>query len=490
MKKILKTILVILFINCHFVIAQTTTDEFENGIKVNTGEKIFLRFGSGKLSYASAKTLLDIANTPDFHTLEDSLIFLVSKSGVNIYLNPLNPLNYSYTTEVKEIADPIDQVVSKAFGSIDEVLGSITKKGSTPGPNNPKVKANVKVNDSCQVLKNAIEFNLKTIEDLLKKDQKVEITDQFKLLKKLSFLDEATTISELDKIEKKIDPITKYFTNTDNLIEATKKLIDGYKCDLTNGYVANYIYNIIIKDFKTIIAEQKKRLENLQKAFKLVKDAQEAATNEGNLLGLKWCIKLDEVPSRDGNISLYTVTIKESGYKLSDKDEIENIETKEVLKRTLRLRRFHKYIGEVSVGTAYTFYKYYTYGTTSDSTGQQYVSDPIENTIKNINISTMINWNLYSPGNNVHPLIQTGVGINSGIPTLLLGVGCRFSDYSKTRLRVAFGIAFTWIKDLDTLEVGDTISGTADIEKDLEYKFSFWGEKYNPQPYISLGYNF
>lgn len=200
---------------------------------------------------------------------------------------------------------------------------------------------------------------------------------------------------------------------------------------------------------------------------------------------MRWCIKLDEVPSKEGKISVYTISIKENGYELSDKLEIVSIESKDILKRTFRVRKFQRFVPELSVGVAYTFFTYNTYGTTSDASGQQFVAPPTENSVRNINITTMINLNLYCPNSNIHPLWQIGLGINSEMPTLITGLGVRLNLNSKTRFRITGGLAMTWIKDLETLKVGSKISGTSDIDKDLKYKTS-------PllSPYVGLQYNF
>jgi hypothetical protein len=162
-----------------------------------------------------------------------------------------------------------------------------------------------------------------------------------------------------------------------------------------------------------------------------------------------------------------------------------SIESKELIKRTVRVRKFQRFVPEVSVGTAFTFFKYNSYGTTSDSTGQQFVGSPNENMVRNINITTMLNFNYYIPNSPIHPLYQLGVGINSGIPTILSGFGLRSNINGIKRLAISGGIAMSWIKELDKLKVGDKISGTDDIEKDYKY-----GSAPKFTPYVGLQFNF
>jgi len=80
---------------------------------------------------------------------------------------------------------------------------------------------------------------------------------------------------------------------------------------------------------------------------------------------------------------------------------------------------------------------------------------------------------------------QIGLGINSEIPTLLTGVGLRNNLNGSRRFTISGGLAMSWLKELETLEVGDPVSGTDDIDKDFKYSStpSFTG-------YIGIQCNF
>ncbi len=301
----------------------------------------------------------------------------------------------------------------------------------------------------------------------------------------MTFSDESCTILQLDTVAQWMAQIEKHFAATDSAIERTKTEIEAYDCDSKYTFIIQYILQDILNNLSNTFEEQKKRFSNLQMTYKLVKNAQMNASMGGGEIGLKWCRKLDEVPSKEGKISLYTVAIREAGYKLSEGDEIIGFETDEAFKRTLRIRKFQRFVPELSVGTAYTTFKYYSYGTTSDSTGQQLVAAPTENLVHNLNITTMINWNYYLSNSSIHPFYQLGIGINAGIPTLLTGLGIRSNVNGLKRFAISGGLAMTWIKELDKLKEGDTITGTDDIDKDLKYQFSW-----PPKPYIGLQYNF
>jgi|WetSurSiteA1Bulk_404760.scaffolds.fasta_scaffold01202_3 hypothetical protein len=489
METLLKISIFLLAINlfCQTLFAQKVSDVLENGIQVKSGEKIFFQFDGKLLKYALAKSLQDSSNPADFITLGDSTIFLASKSGINVYLKPINPLNYSSSTENKIVIDPINEAAATAMQSIIDFLGTVVATKTIPAPITKPSDSGVTqelITVECEMF-NTLQKKVESIQTKLIDDKKIRINEIFKGLKGLDFVDETNTRDSLIKTKMSIVEIENHFKESDKLMIEFSKDIENYTCNYPDSFTTKYIFNAILKEFAITIEEQKRRLKNLQTSFNLVEKAQQTASIGGGEDGLRWCIKLDEIPSSEGKISNYTIIIKESGYEISEKGEIVNIESKDLLKRTVKIRKFQKFVPEVSVGIVYTFFNYNTYGTTSDSTGQQYVASPTNNKVENINISTMINWNLFSPNNSIHPLIQTGVGINSGIPSFLVGGGLRFSNNAKTRLRITGGLAMTWTKELDKLKVGDKVLGTADIDNDLKYSGS---PKFSP--YIGIQYNF
>lgn len=490
MKKLLLSVSISLFLmgqdDCQ---AQKAGDVLQNGIPVKAGNKIFLRYDGVVLKEAVERT------PTDFVTLNDSAIFLVAKEGVNFYMRPMNPLNYSYKGENKVVVDPIDEAAATALGKVTEMvtkLGSAlasattSKQGSTTtgtkgaGANKPTV---TKVVDSC-----AIDFidmfkqHSTVIQNRLLDDKKKELGKLFKQLKALTFEGEASTIAGLADINTGIGDVDTYFSKTEGLITELLQLAETYACSNPEPFTTQFVLKAVGKELLATTQAQKKRLQNLQTLYKSVKDAQVKGSSEVD--GLKWCVALDEVPSTKGKISLYTVTIKESGFHLSDDDEVVATDAKTVLTRTVRVRKFQRFVPEVAAGVAYTFFTYNKYGTVTDDAGQQTVALAGENKVKNMNFTAMVNFNYYIYNSNVHPFWQVGVGANTDIPTLLTGFGLRGVLGTKL-ISISGGVAMTWIKDLTNLKVGDTVTGTADIEKDLSTQFSW-----PPKPYVAIQFNF
>jgi hypothetical protein len=473
MKKLFLTVLAI-YIYCHFSTAQKASDVLENGIHVKSDYAIFLKFDEKDkvLKYAIAKSKGDKTNPIKPILLSDTSIFLVAQTALPVYLLPLNPLNFSQTTENKIIVEQINEAATSALGSIINVLNQAKVMNIGPERN--------------EDLFMYLESEINSLQKKLGNNKKANIIILFNRLKALTFIKERQTIDSLEQIKSSIDNIEKYFNEQDSIINKTREKVKEYNSgnhlvDIT----VQHLFNSALEELSNARKEHKKRLENLQNAYNLAKQTQQEASIGGEEKGLEWCIKLNDIPSKEGKISNFSITIKESGHDLSVKNEIVSNEPKDVLKRTMKIMKFQRFIPEVSVGTVFTFYKYNSYGTTSDSTGQQYIATPTENTVKNINITAMINWNLFCSNSPIHPLIQTGVGINSGIPSFLVGGGLRFSNNSKNRIRITGGLAMTWIKELDKLKVGDKVPGTADIDEDLKYSSS---PKFSP--YVGLQYNF
>lgn len=487
------------------VFSQKARDVLENGITIKKDNSLFFRYDSveKKLKVDEHESIV----TANFTKLEDSSIFLSKKSGINVYMRPLNPLNYTWDGESKLIIDPIDEEALKALTDIVSKLPT-SVKSMDPESRNPisdsillsrfetslslaekyKRKEDLTLLQKKARLVDSIFYdvkrNFKSIIDSLGTNKKDHFSKIFNSLKSLSFYDSASTGRGIRTCYNEVLNFELFYTDIEKKINATQKMIDNINEDSIPAYTLKFVFNFIIKEEKHILAEQKKRVDQLRQAYSIANKVYEnAATDRGS--HLSWSIPAtSELETPKGKINVYTITIKEGGLRLNDSKELVNGESKEILKKTIRVRRFQRFIPEVSIGTAFTSFKYLTYGTTSDSSGQQFVGTPVEGQMKNINIATMLNFNYFIPDSYIHPFYQLGAGINSGMPTLLTGFGIRSNISGLKRLAVSGGLAITWLRELTNLKVGDKISGTTDIEKD--FKFS---SAATFAPYISIQFN-
>ncbi|XZF14082.1 hypothetical protein ACTHGU_20070 [Chitinophagaceae bacterium MMS25-I14] len=468
--------------------AQKARDVLEDGIVVKENQKIFLSVTDKALWYACSKTPYNP------HPLGDSAIFLPRSTAVNVYMAPLNPLNYSITTGNQLILDPIDEVAAQAYGSIigmfDNVIQFNTPAGSTkaaamalPHLARPAPKKGAAPPPATCNFDNLIAL-YNTINMALGQDKKADVAKTFSALAALDFKQQAVTVAAIGSAKSDIDAIKKFYSDIDGNIKQLSTDVAAFKCDDNNGYVfiVQNIFNGLIRELKAAKDAQYKRVTNLDKCHALVaKAAMDAAKTDG----IDWCVRLDAVPAPKGKLSVYTVTVNTDGYVLSADNEIVAATPKQIIKQTIIVRRFQRFVPEVAAGVAYTLLSFPKYGTTTDSlTGKQYVSDAGTDIVKRLNVSVLLNYNYFIPNSLIHPFIQLGVGANADFPTLLAGGGIRFNFIGKGRISLSTGVATSFIKTLDKLKVGDEVTGSADVEKDLKYQLAV------PKMYFGIQYNF
>ncbi len=474
MKKLVVLITTLIF--CLSVFSQKASDVIENGIKIKSNNEIFIKFDGANILYQANET----PNELNFKKIKDSAMLLPVDPNIIFYIRPLNPLNYAYKSETKIINDPIDEAASTALGSIIDFVGNMNK-------NNKETKHSEKVAEGLMMEEVTVHcpFDLwiksfNEIADRLKKNQKEKIAATFKDLKNLDFTGEQNTINDLGKAELDYNSIVEYFSKTEEAIKIFKESIKNINCkDKSYEFIVKGYFEIAAKDLEGNLAEQKKRLKNLQEAYKVVRKAQVDASK------LNWLAKVDDVTAEKGKIALVTVTINETGYKLSDDNEIIPAVTKEKTTKVLRVRGFQRFVPEVSVGIVHANLSFPKFGTNTDASDKQIVADAGDEKINRINISTMINYNLFISNSPLHPFWQIGIGLNTDFPTLLTGVGLRVNANGARRLAISVGLATTWIKTLNKLKLGDVVAGPAEVEKDTKFKFNT-----KPQPYFGIQYNF
>ena len=455
--------------------AQKASEVLENGLKVESGHKIFLRKEGPVLKF-------DVSSSPrDFTTLGDSGIFMAAKNGVNIYMRPLNPLNYGLKTANMVVIDPVTEDLGAAVKAIVNLLNTTAPKAI------PKITGSntlLPQSDACGSYDN-MKLLVNELGASLSNDRKEEINRVFKALKALPFEDESLTIADLRDIKSSLALVEAHFTSVEDSIKLMKDRIRTFFCPTLDTFVLKFVFTSIQKELESLKNEQKKRLKTIRELYVLAEGVQKKASTEKD--GLKWWLALDEVPATEGKVSVYTTTISESGYALSDKGEIEPLAVKEVIKKTIRVRKFQRFVPEVSAGVAYTFLEYPQYGTAKNAAGETIVAETGKKSVSNLNFTAMINFNYFIRNSYIHPFWQIGVGANNEIPTLLTGVGIRSNIGGIKRIALAGGVALSWIRTLDQLQPGvSKVAGTAEIEKDLKYTFN---RKQRSPFYLGIQYN-
>lgn len=464
------------FIICVFGFIQITgfsqkvSDVLENGIKVSSGKKLFLRFEDNILKYDLQRSLSDGSIRPDFLQMEDSSIFLIEKSGINIYIQPLNPLVYEFETNIEIKTDAInDQVLKLMDGWESQINNLLVAKSQVE----KKSISNIDI---------SIPEKINAIKDSLKNDKILKIIQIFDTLKKIDFVSQKITEMKINSCDKEIKKIKEYYNKIQKDIEDLKTEIQK---STTFTFTEKYIFNQIAKELSEVLAELIKKSTALEQAFKLVESEKEKAINDPD--GLQWCIKLSEVGIKEGKVAEFTIELKDANYSISsDKGVISKLNSKSLTSKKIRFRKFNRFVPEVSGGILFTFIDYNTYGIQNDpTTGNQIIALSGQDRLKNLKFSAMVNYTCFIANSNIHPFYQIGFAINSEIPTIATGFGIRSNINGLRRFTISAGISSTWVKDLDKLKIGDKVNGTADLEKDLKYQF-VWP----PRPYIGFQRNF
>ena len=483
-----KIILILLCLNSLSSIGQKARDVIENSRVIEKKENLFL-----SIAITSKDTLLRYhfgeksADRPVV-IKKDSLMFTVKNESVNIYIQPLNPLTFSYSSTTVLVADKIEEDAADALNSIVDL--SKTLKGA--GERNAKSMTDTAIEATPSCPFGPLENAYNQIKSSLQKtDKKSEITAIFNDLKALTFINEAATNVGLSKSKSELDGIERHFESIQSDIDVLKKAIDSFQCSVAtdNPFIVKYVFGELAKNLQHVKDEQFKRVKNLKKAYQLTKDYYDKAKIGSD--GLEWWLLLDSPDATPGKISVYTFKISKSGYRLAnakDKeitvDEIIEEAKKEVGVKTFRIRRFQRFVPEVSAGIAYTTLNYPKYGVTQNEAGGSIVTHLGVENINRLNITAFLNYNYYISDSSINPFIQLGTGVNTEFPVLLIGTGLRIHTPAGTRFSFSVGFAGSWIKTLKTLEIGSEVSDENELEKDLEYQFA------KPKIYYGIQYNF
>ncbi len=470
MKQILFFLMITLTSQCY---AQKVSDIFEHGVIVKKKGAIFLRLNKDKIKYEIEES------TGNFDDFKNGTFFLLKGEGANIYLSPpLNPLDHSSSIEITFEPDAINAAVGEALGAI---LARINTLGGDT-PNSAPEGLNEIALCSSELL--AVKKGFENLATLLKIDKKNELADIFSSLKSLSFEDRDFTKNGLEEARTKRRSIDEHFNKIkDSLADITRK-IDVYN-GCAPGPVENFIYvyvmNKMIEDANAIYKTNTARLANLDSAIHLVNKTYEKAEGTGK----NWFVMLDRVSMQDEKIASSKVVINTDGYLLSDNKEIVKSNKSELVLVTLKFRKFQRFVPEVSAGIAHTQLKFPKFSTEIDaSTGKLHIVEAGEEKFKQLNFTSMINFNYYYPNSPIHPFWQIGIGANADYPTLLTGIGFRM-NVALRRLAFSIGYAGTWVRKLQTLNVNDEVESPAKLEEDLKHEFSF-----PLKPYIGIQINF
>lgn len=228
-----------------------------------------------------------------------------------------------------------------------------------------------------------------------------------------------------------------------------------------------------VDDSKALLEKRKAILVVLKELNKNTTDFLKKCEEKDNLM------IVGRIPVSIDQVKIQTIKLREVDFKLDNNEIVmAEDEKKDVELGKIRIRNYHLLIPEFALGAFYTNLDYPSYATTSTG-GTTVVSGPVS---QNYSLVAAANLNLVVNLHGlVNPMLQFGVGTAKELPSFLAGGGIRLSK--PNHLSISFGGLWTWKKELDKLKVGDVVASSADLDKDLKYKFI-------TKPSFYMGINF
>lgn len=196
------------------------------------------------------------------------------------------------------------------------------------------------------------------------------------------------------------------------------------------------------------------------------------------------------VKDQKGKIQELSFTVKKRDVKISEsRDKIEISEGKGIT-RKIRVHDYNKVIPSVATGFVFSDVTYPQFGTEEieiEENGtivKKTIVKEVEPGSEEVQAALLLNLVIRTGGENFHPLVQFGVSSGQERPALLIGGGIRFSQ--PKWLTVSFGVLLPWKRELSDLSPGDPVTGTAQIEEDLNYSLDSSLDTF----YLSFQYTF
>ncbi len=240
-------------------------------------------------------------------------------------------------------------------------------------------------------------------------------------------------------------------------------------CEPFKSYTSAKIKDFVVAS-KEVLAGRKKVIDDLGKLLDAFARIQAAAVGDQ--------FRLDHVEIPRGQVRIVTVKVIQRKVEFSDTGL--KITEGDPLTAEFQVLRRSAVALEFGVGAAYTNVERPKYGTAEEN-GQTVVASAGTES-ENLVAAAVLNILFRSDWGPVNPILQLGIGTGEDRPSLLAGVGLRLSGVSRMSLSV--GAVFPWAKELRTLEPGSPVSGTAELEADLDTRLQ------DPELYVGVQYNF
>lgn len=414
-----------------------------------------------------------------------------TQGTVNIYFSYLNPLTYSIALSSEDKPDPNDGALDAFLEALKDLLGLVTP-AATASPrvddDQPFAPALVElwmwkhyversdpscvlddnltgaiVSSQSQIWGNAWERSLhENVESLRRANTLVALEHA---------VQGASPPSELARMLKRyrsdLDSFERLEGETLRMPSTASPV-----CQAFVRFVASTLTRYV-KDGRAILAARENALNTYQPIVERASRMTDPTTRVGD------AFKVGEVSNDPGRYKFVTVTITRT--ELDDALVVKSI-TRDATVR-MNVARYTKTAEEFAAGILFTDLTFPKFATESRN-GRTVVAAGSESvhTVPSAMLNVVFRSWL---GSAVRPMLQVGAGVGgvSVRPVLFLGGGLRF--VGTPRLSISVGGLWHWVRVLHGLQVGDAVSGTAELEQAMTYSFDS-----TPRPYVGVQYNF
>lgn len=471
------------------------------GKKVKDGV-IYLTFDGKTLEYFTPDKTADSKKNVD----ESMTFVLIDDNSCNIYLKWFNPLKYKLTWKDTTYNDERDKAINDFVTLLIAQFGSpITSLNKTENAALAEKSTKTKgATFNTTIDAKDLTFNNTdlTLLYILLRSYEGKINQDFNLvtdsLKKLDSLVTINISNKVDQIFAELlslnDPTKVLTTSNENEsqiknieaiyteIESLQKFITKTLSDMTitedalyNSYTKTVISQFI--DQSTVsLTSNRNLITKLKPVLEVVKNS---VNDESSNAATKGFYRTRSIGFEDGKKLQTSLTITEFEYK---KETKEFSKKSDILKNSLTFQKYDFFAISVSTGLFYSNITLKGYGVSNGTGGQFTVTE--DNITKSSPVTAVfLNFNFGIGSRYFAPLTQIGIDPTKKRPLLLLGGG--FSIPS-ARIAITGGPVWTWNPSLDKLTVGQTISSTTDLEKDIQYQFDVQAKGW----YLGIQYNF
>jgi hypothetical protein len=414
-----------------------------------------------------------------YHDLQSNSIF-EGKGPIQVLYDQLNPLNVRAAATVKAVDDPGFTALSDFFKAAQTVTGLVIPT-STPAPaagisppacaapyvDFEKLRANLYWADT----------------DTLPKYLSAETRGWISAIDAGFQHNEPGWTAVGDGVAKANSTASDM---NDNLVSARSAWKTIYDCSQNASTNADNraLYLAVVVSRPDVRISQ---IDQVRAAIvKLAKALQNSYVSDdnGTLLREKWAgdknqdyVIQDVTATRD---KMQEVTVKLTTMKFNFPPDVATIalDTEDLGSGVFTIQKYLPFVIEKSVGAVFGTLKQPTYGTATNADGKTVIARSPDQTLS-VNPAAMVNFVCRCAGG--LPMLQIGAATSKDLPAFLVGGGIRLFGLGKGDFGVTYGAMIGWYKELNKLQVGSVVTGTADINSDLTYKphiKSYFGIQY------------